>query len=267
MQTKLTTKQKLDLVREFAPYRTEKAWVLDRRDCRRLEQATNIVPPGGWGGLVQLAAGLMLEPTRETFEQAEHPLDGHLIEAFTKYLVPPGAAAAFFLMLGMHPAWGLAIAQDVQCGTHLSRHGSSFQRPFGEEATAAVRDVLFISMAGMLGWMRHLSPDRLVALADLADAMVRCNHFAKESAPHIESDIAVWIDVPDDRQWSERQASYILEEVLVPSGVVVEERDGFRVIHSELEGVDADQFDAELQEWIWSLASSLYPREKGVFDA
>lgn len=97
------------------------AWRLDERSATRLEMWSGYTPTGGWGGLVALAAGTpMIHATRQEFRVVDtRPIigKGHeecrrmLLETFTEMLVPPSIASGLFMMVGLHPAWGLRVAK------------------------------------------------------------------------------------------------------------------------------------------------------------
>src|SRR5690554_473867 len=109
---------------ERGSLRTEGVWRLHRAEARRLEERTGYRPAGGWKHFCALAAGCGIirarshdfEPRATLEDVATWGVDGtrtRLLEGFTQYLVPPQAAAGFFLVLGVHPLWGLRLAHRM----------------------------------------------------------------------------------------------------------------------------------------------------------
>jgi hypothetical protein len=105
------------------PLSTHSAWRLSPDAARQLEHQTHIRPAGGWASLCGLAAGSFLKATNDAFVPAcspetiesldESEIRCRLLEAFTKKLIPPSAASGLFILLGIHPAWGLRVAHAV----------------------------------------------------------------------------------------------------------------------------------------------------------
>jgi hypothetical protein len=99
---------------------TDSAWKLSAETSRKLQNHTHFRPAGGWSNLCGLAAGPFLKATNDAFVPTctpekiesldESELRSRLLEAFTKDLIPPSTAAGVFILLGLHPAWGLRVA-------------------------------------------------------------------------------------------------------------------------------------------------------------
>jgi hypothetical protein len=110
-------------VRQHGRLRTKAAWRLHPDEVRHLENLTGLSPSGGWSALIALLAGTdYLVAERSEFVAGE-PLEATageddmrlaLVEAFTLRLIPPQTAASVFMALGIHPAWGLRLAWEVQ---------------------------------------------------------------------------------------------------------------------------------------------------------
>jgi len=85
--------------------RTTHPWELDPAVCRELDKRYGYTPAGTWSRLAGLAAGAdVLHATTEGFVALPSPADfaavdpdvwrRRMLEAFTKRLIPPAAAAA-----------------------------------------------------------------------------------------------------------------------------------------------------------------------------
>src|SRR5690554_1753937 len=116
--------QLLGLAHKEGEFQAEGAWQLDAQVSRRLEKLHDTSPPGGWARLCALCCGCgILRPARTAFEPSlamdealaldDAALRRRLCEAFTQKLVPPASAAGLFMMLGIHPAWGLWVAHSI----------------------------------------------------------------------------------------------------------------------------------------------------------
>jgi hypothetical protein len=103
---------------------TSGAWRISQEAATRMEHRTGYRPPGGWRRLAALAAGApILKAKRELFALSddtpwrdwdEGQTRRELVEAFSQGLVPPTTAAGLFIMLGVHPAWGVHVAHRAR---------------------------------------------------------------------------------------------------------------------------------------------------------
>lgn len=120
--------------RELLP--VEAAWRLDSRIARELTQDTGHTPAGGWSAFVGLLAGAqVLKATHDGFEPLGDPAKMPafenvdtaktlLAETFTVRLIPPASAAGLFILLAIHPAWGLRVAHNLHSDQGLDTAGA-----------------------------------------------------------------------------------------------------------------------------------------------
>ena len=96
-------------------------WRLHSATCHQLTRSHGATPPGGWQGLAAAMAGMdAVEVRQDGFHalltpealamRGEEDLYARLVEALTLKLVPPTTAAGIFLLMGLHPGWGLRLA-------------------------------------------------------------------------------------------------------------------------------------------------------------
>ena len=103
----------------------EGPWRLSDTQARLLTRHSGHVPPGGWPGLMGLltgtdlfalgSSGIAPEVDLVAFYQgwSEARLQVALTESLTCRLIPPSVAAGLFLLIGIHPAWGMRIAREI----------------------------------------------------------------------------------------------------------------------------------------------------------
>lgn len=173
----------------------EGAWRLDTGVGRELRDVAGYVPAGGWRGLASLAAGCgVFEAGREEFRPAadrealadwsSRGATRRLLEAFTRRLVPPSTAAGLFILLGVHPAWGVHAAHrshrrfDDASGVLVESSDGSPRRPelFPERVAELVDRVVFEAVAALIATLRKLERDcvyPLDALSKFVEAVCR----------------------------------------------------------------------------------------------
>lgn len=108
-------------MREVASLDCNRPWSIST-DCeRKLTQIAGFIPHGGWRNLVSLLAGLVeqtendrlvFSPDLDNWNEQQLWQDAKAL--FSDKLMPPNAAAHLFIMLGIHPLWGLRLAQQKQ---------------------------------------------------------------------------------------------------------------------------------------------------------
>ncbi len=130
---------------------TEAAWRLDSRIAQKLADETGHAPPGGWSKFVNLVAGTRWVKTqRERFivqgvPDADENLRQELVEAYTQQLVPPTVASSTFILLGIHPAWGVYLANK------MSRTSASSTKRKDDLFPEATLDVVTRCVYGAIG--------------------------------------------------------------------------------------------------------------------
>jgi hypothetical protein len=249
---------------------TEAAWRLSSRVERELEAAAEYRPPGGWASLAGLLAGTgRLNAKRDKFIlQPSAPFGGlsdreiliELAEAMTRKLVPPATAASIFIALGIHPAWGLRLAWEIQ---NAGRGEAMAANPPMEELLSAeglepARKAVFVFIALVVGILQKLEHQKSYAIdlfAAVLDDAVRFARSVGECHAEVTTD-----DLPcflsDDSSVNRRViqvlARDLLDDVFIPSGIVRDVGDGrFAVLSEGLDDVRVDEMDREQrEEWM-----------------
>ena len=268
----------MDLVataRERERLPLEGAWRLDSDAVRDLEARHDYAPRGGWRGLASLAAGCeLLEAHRESFEPQMSPsaiaewsaeeTTRRLVEAFTCRLVPPTTAAGLFILLGIHPAWGVHLAHDSNRRTRedRGRTESRSQREqdlFPEATFQVIREAVFEAITAMTGVLRELDPDRrypVGALAEWVEAVCRTiRHEAKTDLPDANQHrLPPFVDASelelDGSSWRviDFTTEDLLDSLLVPAGAARRfDDDTFCVLPNALGDIRVGSFDLEAQ--------------------
>ncbi len=266
----------------------EGAWRLDSRVSRTLEKRHASSPPGGWAGLAGLACGCgVLRAQREAFEpdmelaelvaRDEAQVRRELFEAFTRLLVPPAAAAGLFIIIGMHPAWGLRVAHE----THARGRSEFTGRPpagiepgwrdeslFPDAVVELLGDTIFGAIAAVVATLRKLSPAERYPIDALAGLVQQSCYFSRRCAQEQYDRLTIDGLTPfvgeladDGRAGSYRVLDFatvdLLDTLMVPAGIARRFDDGtFCVFEDVLEGVRVGDLDADAQEvkLTWLLA-------------
>ncbi len=268
----------------------EGAWRLDSRVCRTLEQKYEMSPPGGWAGLAGLACGCgVLRAQREAFEPEmqlaelthwdDRAARQRLAEAFTRLLVPPATAAGLFILMGLHPAWGLRVAHATHARGRSEFTGEPPQgiEPgwrdetlFPRETAERVREAVFAAIATVVATLRKLSPNErypIDALGGLVhEACAFARHSAEESVDEVaDTGLSPFLGESDGSgRPNYRTLDFatvdLLDSLLVPAGVARRFDDGtFCVFDGALDGVRVGEMDADAQEvkLTWMLAGEV----------
>lgn len=283
--------QLLSHAHKHGHFEAEGAWQLDAQVSRRLEKQYNTSPPGGWARLCALCCGCgILRPARTTFEPNlklddacaldEPTLRRRLCEAFTRKLVPPASAAGLFIMLGIHPAWGLWVAHSIHNRTSSESSASSSAAPspkpspkpgwrdasiFEAHTAEAIEQAVFTSIAVPIAALRKLDPTKrypIDAFARLTRAGCR---FARATADAQLRDAPIMglqpflqnLDTSLNAHNQDFAAADLLDSVLVPAGIAHTFEDGsFCVVEDSLTEVHVGDLDPDAQELrlIWMLA-------------
>ncbi len=265
---------------------TEGAWRLRAREARQLETAAGYSPPGGWAALAELACGCgVLEATNDRFWSAiesdalakwtERDVRRRLTESFSRRLVPPSSAAGLFILLGIHPAWGLRLAHEVADGGVLLEDEDAVLRPgwrdttvFPDETAEVLCSATFGAIAAILETLNRLEMDQRYPI----DAFARwigeiCRGFRERAQSRLESAGASGVPaflsaegldaVRTNFRIRDFTVTDLLDSVLVPAGVLRRFEDGtFCVVadvtrEAEVFEMDADERAAAIA---WALA-------------
>lgn len=231
----------------------EGIWRLHRREAQELEGALGQSPPGGWLGLTSLAVGTGILRAREDsfitgpeesplWLKEEEECRRRLVEAFTRWLIPPSVAAALFLGLGIHPLWGLRLARRLH---HDAPMMDCFSMPWRDEelmpeaALSELRKGIFAGLSVILSGLRSLHSHRRYSAEGL-------RHFLLEALEYgflqIEDDfegLSLLIGDPEQMGLSrtrglEIAATEIIEGVFLPAGILRSQPEGGFSLRPEL---------------------------------
>ena len=213
-------------------------WALDDASRRALERDGHGVPPGGWAALAGiLADGALLEIRGDALHACVAPdeldawsderLARELVGALPERLVPPTSAAGLFLMMGLHPAWGLKLANTIR-DEHRSK-ALEDEGLFPPGAIDAVAHGVFGAIAAILEAIRSLDPETAYPIDGLSriawDACEMGRHaIAERNQAHPVDAIPVLFDATGSRLRSMRQRALdftaldLLDALLVPAG-------------------------------------------------
>lgn len=278
--------QLLGLALKEGKFEAQGAWQLDARVSRRLEKLHDTSPPGGWARLCALCCGCgVLRPARAAFEPGlqlqdvlalnDAQLRRRLCEAFTQKLAPPASAAGLFMMLGVHPAWGLWVAHSIHhrradAGKGVGQPGAG--QPGWRDASIfephtahVIEQAIFSAIAVAISALRKLDPaqrypiDAFAALTRAgcrfarASAEAQLRHTPPLGLPPFLADL----DRATGPHHQDFAAADLISSVLVPAGVLHTFDDGsFCVIKDSLANVQVGPFDVAAQELrlVWMLA-------------
>lgn len=256
----------LEVLRRTADERSglplDGAWRLDRETARELARREEFVPPGGWRRLAALAAGSdMLDATHDEFEAGERPAPDDetarrvLIEAFSRRLVPPTTAAGLFILLGLHPAWGVHLAHVVN--DRSDRPAGDPAEPadrdelFPEQTLETVRETVFSTLSALVATFRRLQPGEAYPVDDLARfVQTLCRRTRRgsidDTVEQSSSGLAAFVGNPEEREgenWrvTDFAANDLLDAWLVPAGAARRFNDGtFCVFPDAFDGARVD---------------------------
>ena len=234
----------VELARSHGPLPLQGPWRLHASVCRELERETKRTPPGGWQGLASLLAGTdLFEVRADGFHdligaqvvaaRGEQDLRRALVESLTVRLVPPTSAAGLFLLMGLHPGWGLRLANDVHTSlgkepeSELARITGLFPR-----ATLEVvqRGVFGATISVIFEALRTLEPDHAYPIDALADFVWHACRFGHDlierEAPSLQNHgLDLFIDHLTQRSSDTKQRATdftildLLDHFLVPAGI------------------------------------------------
>lgn len=244
-------------------------WRLDPKEARDLESALGYAPVGGWSTLVALVAGTGAlaatvhgfypkQTVRSWQDRTDDEVRITLGEAFTRFLVPPVAAAGLFVVLKMNPLWGLRVAKH-QGGAGPAIFDEDAARFFPAEELSVAELGSFGAIAGFMAGLATLSPGVAYPLDTLGPFFGACaataRGLAMEAWEPRSDTIPIFLPGGDSEDRVARvfdsTAEEILDVVLVPAGLVRRLEDGRFVVHEALREVDVGGLSvSERQGWL-----------------
>lgn len=224
---------------EQGELKTERAWRLARQESLALARETGFQPRGGWRGLAELAIGTgMMRAQEGAFVPRQGQLEDWigvarqervlLLEGFTRWLIPPGVAAGFFLAMGIHPAWGIRLAH------HLHQDGPIIETPpqgladspmMPQEDLSELRKGIFAALSVIISGLRHLEPGWRYSQEALSGFIGEAIAFGRAQIQESGEGLPVVIDEPGGFEEAQgRSVDFVyrelMEGVMVPAGVV-----------------------------------------------
>ena len=160
-------------------------------------------PPGGWTGMTSLLAGstlfkatadgfLPLQPEDTLELWTERELRRAMLESLSMYLIPPPTAAGLFLLIGLHPAWGLRVAHETHKlidraitipdpdGEDRASNLIEDERIFPHPSYQVISQAVFASVSIILEALRSLEEEHTYQVEHLAQVVLEATRFARK---------------------------------------------------------------------------------------
>lgn len=225
-------------VRARGGMKVEGVWRLHRQEALELERSQGYRPCGGWRALCALAVGTgMLKAEENSFVLGPLPDESwiddeeecriRLVEAFTRWLIPPSTAAGLFLAMNVHPLWGLRLARRLHLdgpimGTELE--GWRDEELLPEESLSELRKGVFAALSVVFSGLRRLDRGRRYGLEGLYGFIGEAIAFGQAQIENSDQGLAVLIEEFGAEKGRGRSMEFaareIVDGVLLPSGVM-----------------------------------------------
>lgn len=160
-------------------------------------------PPGGWSGMASLLAGttllkassqgfLPLQPEDTLELWTERELRRAMLESLSMYLIPPPTAAGLFLLIGLHPAWGLRVAHEThklidravtipdEDGVDRASQLIEDERIFPHPSYQVISRAVFASVSIILETLRSLEENHTYQVEHFAQVVLEATRFARK---------------------------------------------------------------------------------------
>lgn len=261
----LSPKDALLSLSTHAPFALEGAWRLDSDEARKLTDRAGARPAGGWLAVAALAAGCdVLEASRDQFEPGLSPEEirgwtsdettRRLLHAFTRDLVPPTTAAGLFIMLDIHPAWGVHLAHTVHRldddeADEPNRNPRN-RDLFPSESLQVVGSMVSDALRRIIDRLAHLDPEETYSVQDLS-SFVRevCDDIVEKAREDREpqSGLDPLVDSNADTRTNWRSTDFVAQDLLdaylVPAGVATRTSGTFQIDPDKLTDVEVFTLD------------------------
>ena len=225
-------------VRAEGALKVEGVWRLHRQEARELERSGGYRPCGGWRALCALAVGTgVLKAEENSFVLG--PMAGQgwvgeeeecrirLVEAFTKWLIPPSVAAGLFLAMNVHPLWGLRLARRLHMDGPMmesSLEGWRDEALLPPESLSELRKGVFAALSVLFSGLRRLDGERRYGLEALYGFIIEALVFGQGQIEESGEGLAVLIEEFGSQTGQGRSGEFaareIVDGVLLPSGVM-----------------------------------------------
>ncbi len=257
-------------------------WRLDQKAVRELERTSGMRPTGGWRELCSLAAGaryfsatgdafLPITTLEDVIYDTTETLRTKLLESFTIHLAPPSSAASLFLLMGIHPVWGLRLAyathQQDQEISRTMRFGERDESIFPLSTLQTLQSCVYGMMACMVAAFRKLDPQQsysIDALAGLLDAIGQ--HTRRKIEVNLKrnnvASLPVFLseDLWEDELKSQSHQRSVeittrnyIEQIFVPAGAMRRFDDGtFAVFEGAFDAIQVGKLNDAAQNKVFS---------------
>lgn len=220
-------------------------WRINATHSMHLTNAAGYTPAGGWHGLAGLLAGcgvlkadntngfVPAMPMEALLDLDAQGLQTLLVESMTRYLVPPTTTAGFFMLLGLHPGWGLRLVHEAQRETLMATHRTLYDSPslYPKHILSALEHGIFTALSAIFDILRATASDKRYQCAHFATliqhACVLARRGIERKLPHhsdLEMPLFV-LQLQSGRYGSvHRSMEFLLADLfdhfLIPAGVV-----------------------------------------------
>lgn len=182
------------------PMPLQGAWRLHPTAATQLTaRAGGLTPQGGWHGLASMLSGTrFLKVTHAGFTALQNPdtielwteseLQRAMLESLSMHLIPPTTAAGLFLMIGLHPAWGLRVANethkilaDREHDPHELTRLNTLEDEglFPHPSHAIISHAIFASLSIILEALRSLEAGKLYRIDHLSAVILEATRHAR----------------------------------------------------------------------------------------
>ena len=253
---------------EHDELRTESVWRLHRATAAALSLRGAPRPPGGWRAFCSLLAGTGFLSTRDDaflpgpelhcpWTRDEVAASRHLLESFTRFLIPPAAAASLFLSMGVHPLWGLRLARRRHDDAAFlpAMEGWKDESLFGDEGLSELRKAVFAALSLLVASLRRLDAEHRYSLDALTGLIAQALRYGARQIEDPGGPVPIVIQ---DLQHGvaartlELAARELLDSVLIPAGLLRRlDDDTFLLFASSLEELQVGHLGADAQRtWL-----------------
>lgn len=235
----------LELALERGQLDFDGPWRIGAAYSMHLSEVAGYTPAGGWHGLAGLLAGCGVLRADNThgftpamsmealLELDAHALQTRLVESMTRHLVPPTTTAGFFMLLGLHPGWGLRLVHEAQRDTPMAAHRKIYDSPtlYPTHVLRVLEQGVFTVLSAIFDILRATSPDKryrcthLAALIQHACVLVR--EGIEHKLPHHDDlEMPLFVVQLQSRRYGsvDRSLEFLLADLfdhfLTPAGVI-----------------------------------------------
>lgn len=226
------------------PLEMEAAWRLDAGVARKIRSSKKVHPPGGWRRFICLLAGTpWVSAKKDRFVVERIPEEGtamrrELVCAFAQRLVPPTAAASMFIMLGLHPAWGVHLAHRMY--NRSGRPSARKPEMFPEASMTVAARATFDFMSAVFGGLVEVGSGKRISEPTFQIFVLQAVEWASRVARKRWDEETGGLEPFLDKVGSEENrvgpllVGELIDDVLVPSGVAERRGDHQFVVDASL---------------------------------